>query len=107
MIGFNWEHFSKIKHELYFQVLTVKSTKFCSITQVLMTVFFIHVIFQSIYFHTSIVSSNIVAVVELVASGLDAGGRLKKVSCGWGIIRPFKGEEIPDTARNVKLPIQK
>ncbi|XP_045161165.2 nephrocystin-4-like isoform X2 [Mercenaria mercenaria] len=62
---------------------------------------------QNIYFHTSIVSSNIVAVVELVSSGLDEGGRLKKISCGWGIIRPFRDEEIPDTARGIKPPTQK
>ncbi|KAL4221030.1 Nephrocystin-4 [Mactra antiquata] len=61
---------------------------------------------QSIYFHTSIVSSNIVAVVELVASGLDSSGRLKKVSCGWGIVRPFKDEDLPDTARSVKQATQ-
>lgn len=69
--------------------------------------YFLCVLFQSIYFHTSIVSNNIVAVVELVASGLNQGGRLKKISCGWGIIRPFKDEELPDTTRGIKPPTQK
>ncbi|WAR15221.1 NPHP4-like protein, partial [Mya arenaria] len=62
---------------------------------------------QNVYFHTSIVSSNVVVVVELVASGLDENSRLKKVSCGWGIIRPFKEEDLPDTSRNIKLHVQK
>ncbi|KAH3821253.1 hypothetical protein DPMN_123015 [Dreissena polymorpha] len=62
---------------------------------------------QNIYFHTNIKSSNIAAVVELVASGLDENSRLKKVSCGWGVIRPFKEEELPDTGRGIKQPIQK
>ena len=63
--------------------------------------------FQSVYFHTSIVSNNVVATVELVASGLDENGKLKKLSCGWGIIRPFKEDELPDTSRGIKPAVQK
>lgn len=62
---------------------------------------------QNIYFHTSVVSSNVVVVVELVASGLDTSGKLQKISCGWGIIRPFKEEELPDTSRGIKPATQR
>ena len=47
------------------------------------------------------------AVVELVASGLDENGKLKKRACGWGIIRPFKEDELPDTSRGIKPAVQK
>ena len=34
----------------------------------------VQVLFQSVYFHTSLVCNNIVPVVELIASGLDEHG---------------------------------
>ncbi|KAK3594431.1 hypothetical protein CHS0354_000253 [Potamilus streckersoni] len=62
---------------------------------------------ESIYFHTLIHSSTVVAVVELVTTGTLPNGHMQKVASGWGIIRMFKDEELPDTSRGVKLPLQR
>ena len=79
----------------------------CPVEILFLTPLFFSCFFQSVYFHTSIVSNNVVATVELVASGLDENGKLKKLSCGWGIIRPFKEDELPDTSRGIKPAVQK
>ena len=87
---------------------TIKLVKVLQIEQIIPTIatkFLSN--FQNVYFHTSAVSTSVVVVVELVASGLDEAGKLKKVSSGWGIIRPFMEENLPDTGRNVKLHVTK
>ncbi|XP_050411736.1 nephrocystin-4 isoform X2 [Patella vulgata] len=63
---------------------------------------------QNVYFHTSLKNSNIVAVIEVIVNTTDdLTGRIKKSSCGWGIIRLFKyNEELPDSSRGLPLPLQ-
>ncbi|KAK6176788.1 hypothetical protein SNE40_015020 [Patella caerulea] len=63
---------------------------------------------QNVYFHTSLKNSNIVAVIEVIVNTTDElTGRIKKLSCGWGIIRLFKyNEELPDSTRTLPLNLQ-
>ncbi|XP_041378583.1 nephrocystin-4-like [Gigantopelta aegis] len=62
---------------------------------------------QTIYLHTSIASTSVVVVVEVIAI-VQEGHQQKRLSCGWGIIRPFKQDaELTDTAYEQKLPIHK
>ncbi|KAL5014616.1 hypothetical protein ScPMuIL_008886 [Solemya velum] len=63
---------------------------------------------QNIYFHTSIQNTSVVCVVELVSLVVDGKGNQRRSSQGWGIVRPFKdGVDLPDSARNVQLNVQK
>ncbi|XP_062617587.1 nephrocystin-4-like [Saccostrea cucullata] len=60
---------------------------------------------ESLYFHTSIHSANIVAVVEVVAITQKDSIKPKRVSCGWGVLRIFNEEENseePSHGKNAK-----
>ncbi|ESO88791.1 hypothetical protein LOTGIDRAFT_125375, partial [Lottia gigantea] len=62
---------------------------------------------QNIYFHTAYKNSNILGVIEIIVHTTDEFGKVRRLSCGWGVIRFFKhNEDIPDSSRGLPLTLQ-
>ena len=67
-----------------------------------------HCFFQNVYFHTSINSVGVIAIVEVISITTDQNDNTKNSSCGWGIIRIFRtDEDLPDSSRQSTVPVQK
>ncbi|CAC5423618.1 NPHP4 [Mytilus coruscus] len=63
---------------------------------------------QNVYFHTSINSIGVMAIVEVISITMDQNGNMKYNPCGWTIVRIFKtDEELPDSSRSSTVPVQK
>ncbi|CAG2204404.1 NPHP4 [Mytilus edulis] len=63
---------------------------------------------QNVYFHTSINSIGVMAIVEVISITMDQNGNTKYHPCGWTIVRIFKtDEELPDSSRSSTVPVQK
>lgn len=63
---------------------------------------------QNVYFHTSINSIGVMAIVEVISITMDLNGNTKYHPCGWTIVRIFKtDEELPDSSRSSTVPVQK
>ncbi|XP_052081503.1 nephrocystin-4-like isoform X3 [Mytilus californianus] len=63
---------------------------------------------QNVYFHTSINSIGVMAIVEVISLMMDQNGNMKYNPCGWTIVRIFKtDEELPDSSRSSTVPVQK
>ncbi|XP_033104596.1 nephrocystin-4-like isoform X2 [Anneissia japonica] len=60
-----------------------------------------------VYFHTSLTDPNIVLVVEVVGTIFPKSGDAQQISCGWGLLRPFEEDDIPDTSQGKPAPTQK
>ncbi|XP_077998235.1 nephrocystin-4-like [Glandiceps talaboti] len=60
-----------------------------------------------IYFHTSLNDVNIVAVVEVIAVVTTKKNKIQRVSCGWGIIRPFKASNLNDLSSSTPEPVKR
>ncbi|GFO41876.1 nephrocystin-4, partial [Plakobranchus ocellatus] len=64
---------------------------------------------KSVYFHTSAGTSSVVLVLEVQAHTVARDGRPRRVSCGWGLIRPFAYDagDMPDSSRGIQPATQK
>ncbi|MGH0154034.1 UNVERIFIED_CONTAM: hypothetical protein FKN15_026339 [Acipenser sinensis] len=58
---------------------------------------------EVVYFHTSLIHPNIVAVVEVVAVAQKQNGSQHALSCGFGILRLFIGQTEPVESSDAKL----
>ncbi|MGH0143729.1 UNVERIFIED_CONTAM: hypothetical protein FKN15_000794, partial [Acipenser sinensis] len=58
---------------------------------------------EVVYFHTSLIHPNIVAVVEVVAVAQKQNGSQHVLSCGFGILRLFIGQTEPVESSDAKL----
>ncbi len=65
----------------------------------------IFVLFQNVYFHSSLNDTSIAAVIEIIALAQMEDGSMQKVSCGWGMFRMFKYEgEMKDFSSLTPAP---
>ncbi|XP_071484844.1 nephrocystin-4-like, partial [Diadema antillarum] len=60
-----------------------------------------------VYFHTSLADPNIVLVVEIVGNLSDPKTGQRQFSCGWGILRLFQQDDIPDTSQSTPAPVRR
>ncbi|XP_070560469.1 nephrocystin-4-like isoform X2 [Ptychodera flava] len=60
-----------------------------------------------IYFHTSLNDNNIIAVVEIVGVITTKKNKIQRISCGWGIIRPFKTTNLGDLSSTTPEPVKR